>query len=227
MQQAAFRTKREVAIDSLREAINYGRYSPGQSLRQVQLMKDLQLGSTPVREAVFELLARGVLVQESHHSVRVAELDLARLRNIYHVRALLETEAAKLGAAKISDEAIGSMKQQLQLMVEANRQGDMTSAIKADFEFRQTLYRAAGNPLLVDLIDQSWSLFPGSILWNIPGRVSQSVKEHRVILAAVRRRSPSAASASIKSHLLSALASLEAHIDSFSKRSAESLKLQT
>src|SRR5207245_2058263 len=93
-QAARFRTKREVAIDTLREAISSGRYVSGQSLRQVQLVQDLGLGSTPVREAVLELLGRGVLVQESHRTVRVAELDLNRLRNIYRVRALLETEAA-------------------------------------------------------------------------------------------------------------------------------------
>ena len=51
-----FRTKREVAIDTLREAISSGRYVSGQSLRQVQLVQDLGLGSTPVREAVLELL---------------------------------------------------------------------------------------------------------------------------------------------------------------------------
>src|SRR5213078_4614356 len=84
-QNPIFRTKREVALDSLQNAIRLGHYSPGQPLRQFQLVKDLGLGSTPVREAVLELLARGILVQESHRSVRVAELDLDRLRNIYRV----------------------------------------------------------------------------------------------------------------------------------------------
>src|SRR5258707_7357714 len=128
-----FRTKREAAIDTLREAIRSGRYAPGQSLRQVQLVQDLGLSSTPAREAVLELLARGVLVQESHRSVRVAELDLDRLRDIYRVRALLETEAARLGTARISDEAIGQMRALVQQMSVARRKGDMESAIQADY----------------------------------------------------------------------------------------------
>src|SRR5258708_39112884 len=103
------RTKRDAVVDTLREAIRSGRYAPGQSLRQVQLVQDLGLSSTPAREAVLELLARGVLVQESHRSVRVAELDLDRLRDIYRVRALLETEAARLGIAKISDDGTEHM----------------------------------------------------------------------------------------------------------------------
>lgn len=219
-QNPVFRTKREVALDSLQNAIRLGHYAPGQALRQFQLVKDLGVGSTPVREAVLELLARGILVQESHRSVRVAELDLERLRNIYRVRALLETEAARLGTAKISDQAIEEMRSLLRTMIAAKRAGDMETAVRADFDFRQILYTAAENPILLDLIQQSWNLFPGSVLWNIPGRVAQSVREHRVILDAVVRRDPTAAAYSIENHLLSALAALEAHVSSFAKRSA-------
>ena len=222
-----FRTKREVAIDTLREAISSGRYVSGQSLRQVQLVQDLGLGSTPVREAVLELLARGVLVQESHRTVRVAELDLNRLRNIYRVRALLETEAARLGTAKITDQAIGQMKQLLQRMGGATRTGDIPSAVRADHEFRHILYAVGGNSILVDLIDQTWNLFPGSILWNIPGRIKQSLKEHRNIFDAVSRRDPTAAAYAVENHLLSALAALEAHVASFTKRSPASARSQS
>jgi DNA-binding GntR family transcriptional regulator len=216
-----FRTKREVALDSLQNAIRLGHYAPGQPLRQFQLVKDLGVGSTPVREAVLELLARGILVQESHRSVRVAELDLVRLRNIYRVRALLETEAARLGTARISDQAVEDMRLLLQKMIDAKRAGDIETASRADLDFRQILYAAAENPILLDLIQQSWNLFPGSILWNIPGRVTQSIKEHRVILDAVLRRDPTAAAYAIENHLLSALAALEAHVSSFAKRSID------
>jgi DNA-binding GntR family transcriptional regulator len=220
-QTPIFRTKREVALDSLQNAIRLGHYAPGQPLRQFQLVKDLGVGSTPVREAVLELLARGILVQESHRSVRVAELDLDRLRNIYRVRALLETEAARLGTAKISDRAIEEMRLLVQKMIDAKRAGEIETAIRADLDFRQMLYTAAENPILVDLIQQCWNLFPGSLLWNIPGRIAQSIKEHRVILNAVVRRDPTAAAYSIEHHLLSALAALEAHVSSFAKRSPD------
>jgi DNA-binding GntR family transcriptional regulator len=215
---ASFRTKREVALDSLQSAIRLGRYAPGQPLRQFQLVQDLGVGSTPVREAVLELLARGILVQESHRSVRVADLDLNRLRNIYRVRALLETEAARLGTARISDEAIAQMRALVQQMSAAKRKGDMESAIQADYGFREILYTASENPILVDLIQQCWNLFPGSVLWNIPGRVAQSIKEHRQMLEAVAQRDPTAAAYAVENHLLSALTALEAHVSSFAKR---------
>ena len=140
----AFRTKRELAIGTLRDAIQSGRYVPGQQLSQTQLMTDFGLGSTPVREAVLELLARGVLVQESHHSVRVAELDLPRLRNIYRVRCLLEMEAAQLGTAKLPEPDLLAMRKHLRRMESAKRAGDPAEAARADLDFRRTLYAAAG-----------------------------------------------------------------------------------
>lgn len=133
---ANFRTKRGVAIENLRDAIQSGRYAPGQQLRQTQLMADFGLGSTPVREAVLELLARGVLVQESHHSVRVAELDLPRLRNIYRVRCLLETEAAQLGTPRLTEPDLALMRQQLSRMKDAGRAGNPAEAAHGDLKFR-------------------------------------------------------------------------------------------
>lgn len=219
-----FRTKREVALGSLQNAIRVGRYVPGQSLSQFQLVQDLGVGSTPVREAVLELLARGILVQESHRSVRVADLDLDRLRNIYRVRALLETEAARLGTARISDDAIAQMRKLVEEMSVAKRKGDLERAIQADYSFREILYTASENPILVGLIQQCWNLFPFSVLWNIAGRAAQSIKEHQQMLEAVARRDPTAAAYSVENHLLSALGALEAHVSTFMKRNGDKRK---
>jgi DNA-binding GntR family transcriptional regulator len=215
---SSFRTKRELAIGTLRDAIQSGRYAPGQQLSQTQLMSDFGLGSTPVREAVLESLARGVLVQESHHSVRVAELDLPRLRNIYRVRCLLETEAAQLGTARLSERQLAVMKAQLWRMEGAKRRGDPAEAARADIEFRRTLYAAADNPILLDLIDQVWLSFPGSILYGIPGRLAQSIKGHHEILDAVARRDPTAAGFCVQKHLLGALDVLEDYVRRFIER---------
>lgn len=215
------RTKREAAITTLRDAIQSGRYAPGQQLSQTQLMSDFGMGSTPVREAVLELLARGVLVQESHHSVRVAELDLPRLHNIYRVRCLLEVEAAQLGTAKLSDPALVAMRVQLHRMEDAMRATDPAEAARADLEFRRTLYAAADNPILLDLIDQVWLSFPGSILYGIPGRLAQSIKEHHEILDAVARRDPTAAGYCVQKHLLGALGVLEGYVKRFNERQAK------
>jgi DNA-binding GntR family transcriptional regulator len=217
---SSFRTKRELAIGTLRDAIQTGRYQPGQQLRQTQLMADLGLGSTPVREAMLELLARGVLVQESHHSVRIADLDLPRLRNIYQVRCLLETEAAQLGTARLSDAGRDAMRTQVVRMEAGKRADDRAEAARADIAFRRILYEAADNSFLLDLIDQAWFSFPAYILYSIPGRLAQSIREHHQIIDAVARRDPTEAGFCVRRHLLGALDVLETYVDRFGKRAA-------
>lgn len=210
-----FRTKRELAIGTLRDAIQTGRYQPGQSLRQTQLMADLGMGSTPVREAMLELLARGVLVQESHHSVRIADLDLPRLREIYQVRCLLEAEAARLGTATLSAAGLEAMRAQVRRMEAGATADDAAEAARADIAFRRTLYAAAGNAFLLDLIDQAWMRFPAYILYGIPGRLAQSIAEHHQIVEAVARRDADAAGLCVRRHLLGALDVLETYVAQF------------
>ena len=84
-------TKRELAAEVLREAILSGRYGPGERLRQNQIARELGLSATPVREALRELHAQGLVVHESRRSVRVAEVDLDDLRELYAVRSVLES----------------------------------------------------------------------------------------------------------------------------------------
>jgi len=156
----------------------------------------------------------------------VVQLLEGNQKVIYRVRALLETEAARLGTAKITDQAIGKITELLHRMGDAARAGDIPTAARAEQEVRHMLYAVGGNSILVDLIDQAWNLFPGSILWNIPGRIKQSLKEHRNILDAVSRRDPTAAAHAIENHLLSALGALEAYASSFTKRTPSSPRSQ-
>ncbi|MEP7328400.1 MAG: GntR family transcriptional regulator, partial [Betaproteobacteria bacterium] len=113
---ASFNTKREQAVAKVKDAIMMGRYQPGQSLRQVQLMADLDLGATPAREAALELVAMGLLVHESHRGMRVAEVDFGRVAHVYGVRALLEAEAARLSANRATAQAIERVSRHAQAM---------------------------------------------------------------------------------------------------------------
>ena len=206
-----YRTKREIAIAALRDAILSGRYPAGVRLEQNRIAAELGLSPTPVREAFRELLARGLLVQKAHHSVRVAEINLDDLRHLYGVRSLLEAEAARLAATAISDDVIAELKRWYEAMASGERARDGRRVREADARFHALLYRASGNPYLADLIAQLWSNFPRYLLWVVPGRTDCSMAEHAAILDAVLRRDPEAAAAAVRRHLEQALAALEAN----------------
>lgn len=205
-----FQTKRELAVLRMKDAIMLGRYRPGQLLRQVQLMADLDLGATPAREAALELVARGLLEHESHRGVRVAGLDPARAAHVYHARALLEAEAARLAAAAATDEAIGRLTRQTEAMERAFRMHDLRRLSAADERFHRALCEGGGNPVLLRLIEQLWEQFPRYMLWRNPERVAQSLREHRRILQKFAQRDPAATAAAVREHILHGLDALRA-----------------
>src|SRR6185369_5876776 len=208
--RSPFLTKREVAVAKVKDAILAGRYRPGQMLRQVQLMADLDLGATPAREAVLELVAKGLLVHESHRGMRVAGLDAERVRHVYSVRALLESEAARLSAAVASDAAIERARRALQAMKNALAANDLKKLSAADGRFHQALCEDAGNPVLLHLIEQMREQFPRYMLWRSPGRVRQSIQEHEKILQRFALRDGPGTAKAVRQHILNGLDAFDA-----------------
>jgi DNA-binding GntR family transcriptional regulator len=205
-----FHTKREVAIARVRDAILLGRYRPGQVLRQVELMADLDLGATPAREAALELVARGLLVHESHRGVRVAALDPERARHVYEVRALLEGEAARLSAERADDEAVLHLTRHTQAMERAFETGERKRLAAADERFHRALCEGAGNPVLMRQIEVMWEQFPRYMLWRKRERVAESLREHKAILRHFSRGDGDAPAAAVRNHILHGLDALAA-----------------
>ena len=205
-----FHTKREVAIARMKDAILLGRYRPGQLLRQVQLMADLELGATPAREAALELVARGLLVHESHRGVRVADVDPERASHVYSVRALLEAEAARLAARDADDVAVERLRRAVEAMERACEAGDRKRLALADERFHRLLADGARNPVLTRQIEQLWEQFPRYMLWRNRERVAESLREHRAILRRFAERDADAVAAAVRDHILHGLDALAA-----------------
>ena len=201
----AFRTKREQAVAKVKDAIMVGHYRPGQSLKQGQLMADLDLGATPAREAALELVAKGLLVHESHRGVRVADLDAGRVAHVYGVRALLEAEAARLSTLRATAQAVDRVARHARAMEAAFASNDLKRLGAADSRFHQALYEAAGNPVLQGLIEQMWDQFPRYVLWQSPARVRQSIREHGDIARKFAQRDAAGTARAVERHILHGL----------------------
>lgn len=204
------RTKTDATVSMLKDAIYSGRYTPGEKLSQNRVAKELGLSPTPVREAFRILLAQGLVRQRAHHSVEVTRPDLGELKELYHVRALLEAEAVRLAARNLSEASIARLRQACRSMRAAHKAGRPTDIQLADEFFHRSLYENSGNRPLVELIGQLWGRFPRHMLWIAPGRLEQSIEEHFALVEALEERRPAAAAKIIRLHLGNALRSLEA-----------------
>ena len=172
-----YATKREIAAERIRNAVETGFYRPGQVVSQRQIAEDLGLSVTPIREAVIELSAAGLIERHSHHSIKVTEVDPERLREIYRVRALIEGEAIRL--------AFGQLKARIAELRAVNRElralvgSDELNRIHAlDRRFHDTVFESSRNrtsDLVHRLHAEPFSVYA---LWRSPGRLPVSVREH-------------------------------------------------
>lgn len=173
-----FFTKREFAAKEIRDAIQNGFYQPGEVVSQRRLSEDLRLGVTPIREAVIQLAATGLIERHSHHSIKVKEVDAERLSNIYHVRMLLELDAIKLAFPRIKKPTIEELKRingQLKQLIKSTELEKINSL---DRQFHYIVFSQSRNEALTSCIEFIKSSFSFYALWSRKGRLALSVSEH-------------------------------------------------
>jgi len=95
----AYKTMQEIVYDTIREAIQIGRYAPGQRLIADELAQELGTSRMPVREALRRLEVAGLVSITPHRGAVVSELSEQEIVEIYHIRAVLEGLAARLAAS--------------------------------------------------------------------------------------------------------------------------------
>ncbi len=194
----------EIAL-VIENAIVSGELSPGTILRQEQLSEEFGVSRTPVREALRQVVALGLVSFEPNRGVRVRSVTRQELRDAFLVRAELEGLAAELARPRITDD-------ELKLLEEADRRfADLThelSARKGDLryvrqrtadwvrandEFHDIPLRAAGVPLLERMAKSVRRVFHGQPLWSssrhIDALYESNLRRHRAIREAFAVRS--------------------------------------
>jgi len=179
------KTKKDLIAEELKLLIGSGELPRGTRIQQDELAARFDTSITPVREAMRQLEAQGLLVSEPHRGVRVAEANLDEVKGVYIARRLLEPYAAQRATLRISRRDLDRAEQLVDTMAKA-RSGKKSQALEANRDFHFLFYDLCGIPSLSRIIDGLWLAFPWDILQVIPGRIDRSIDEHRAMVAAVR-----------------------------------------
>jgi DNA-binding GntR family transcriptional regulator len=139
----------------LRRAIMAGSVQPGQAMTIRSLAASFGVSLMPVREALGRLVAEHVLELRPNRSVAVPVLHRARFREITRIRVALEGLAAEEGTAQIADGEIRRMTE-LNARMEDIAVAPTPEALEDNRRFHFALYRAAGMPTLMALIESLW-----------------------------------------------------------------------
>jgi DNA-binding GntR family transcriptional regulator len=141
---------------AIREAIMSGQMPAGYRLRIRDLAAQVGTSVMPVREAIRRLEEAGLAERVPNKGAVVKGLTLDELAHVYDVRRVLEAEAARNGARAITPDKVDVMQRHYAQILTAVDDGDLTGALDADEAMLETLYGAAGNPVLTELIRDLW-----------------------------------------------------------------------
>jgi len=190
----------EYVRDQVREAIETGRFLPGQRIRENDVAEMLNVSRTPVREALRHLEAEGLLSFVPWRGVVVAELDSQQVVELYKVRASLEGLAAALAAQHIGETELALL-EALQDRSEASE--DPVELAQLNKRFHEAIYNASHNRYLtqnLQALRSALALLRGTT-YSSPGRRENANREHRDLLNAIRARDATAAERIAREHL--------------------------
>ena len=187
--------------DRLLEAILDGRYPPGSRIVETRAAREFGTSQAPVREALRDLEALGVVEIAAFRGARVRRPSRDELLEAYVVRSELEVLVVRLAVPRLTDEDLERLADYLTAMHRAAEAGDTVAEASADAAFHGHLVDVSGNKTL----KRVWGLLePYSrtyITLAVAGADRQRIAGlHSPVLEALRTRDRAAAEASIRSH---------------------------
>lgn len=145
------RTTQELVFEFLRDAILSGRIRGGTRLVQDKVAAELNVSRVPVREALLQLEAEGLVRMEAHRGATVVWLSPEEIAEIFEIRTLLMTAAVRMAVPHLTDEQIAQLEQ-----IAARQEGEanMTARARLNHAFYATLFQNLNRPRLRSMIDR-------------------------------------------------------------------------
>lgn len=207
--------------DDILSRILAGEFQPGEHLRQEALAELFDVSRTPVREALRQLEARGVVVQRPGFGATVRDVGSRDVREAYQIRAELEGLAIELAVDWLTDEQLDRMrKAQVSFAQVVRRLKDHrkparskkfgaateTTWVDANDDFHAEILAASGNRRLQETVQNLHLGFVRRVMaaaTQMDGnRMRENVLQHDAILDAIERRDPTEARRLMHHHIL-------------------------
>lgn len=199
-----YKTKGDIILEILRNAILNGEIPPGAHLRQDEVAKQFDMSATPVREAFQHLQREGLLLYHPHRGMRVSESSPESIDEIYSLRIVIEPLIAARTCERITNSDLDHLYELEDRMKTLASRGDAKSIAQVNHDFHRLIHIVSGSRLLHEWISRLWMLSPVDTFWTVPNRVRLSSREHDEILAAFSQRNTRAAEEAMRKHVLSA-----------------------
>ena len=177
--------------------------APDQRIGVDQLARELGVSQTPVREALSQLEAQGLVLKTHLLGYRAApQLTRKQFDDLSELRLLIEPVAAAKAAAAMDEAAHGVLRELTETMQHPATERTAYSAFaRQDARFHGFIAAQSGNELIHQLIAQSRTQLHLFRLRFMAQVTLEAVREHALIVQAIEAREPDAAAAAMRDHI--------------------------
>ncbi|RLM16244.1 GntR family transcriptional regulator [Gibbsiella quercinecans] len=181
------------------------RYKPGEYLNTAQVMDDLEMGRTPVNQAVHRLATEGLLQIIPRKGVMVSPLSIDDALELIEVRLVNEALCLRLATQRVNSAQIELLRELNQRIATASETRDREQMLLLDREFHQVLADIAGNSRLSDILSiihaqaqRFWATTLSSAM-----HMQEVIAEHEAIIQAMEQGNVDQVEAAAQAHIYS------------------------
>ncbi|MFH5822869.1 GntR family transcriptional regulator [Georgenia sp. AZ-5] len=190
---APSRSKSQQAYHWLKERIANEEFTPGYRLVLTSIAAELNMSVVPVREAIRQLEAEGLVTFERNVGARVSMIDDSQYRHSMETLAILEGAATALAAPHLTGDDVRRAREINRLLIESLDHFDPRLFTSLNQKFHSVLFAPCPNPRMLELVDAEWvrlGRLRDSTFSFVPGRAQESVREHAHIVDLIEAGAP-------------------------------------
>ncbi len=199
--------------EAIRDDIKNGKYSPAESLKEVELANEYNASRNTIKKSLLMLEKEGFVVIEPNKGAKVRAYSLEEVLNFLELRSVLEGFITELTVPMLKKADIAKLESILNQMRTHFENHALIEHSKCNHQFHMILHEACPNTLAVQmsnsLKNQMSKYNTKTIL--IPGRNEASIAEHSAILKAIQNGEAQLAGSLMKRHILNVRETFKEH----------------
>jgi DNA-binding GntR family transcriptional regulator len=193
---------REKIYQNIRDGITYGNLSPGERLLEDKLAERFKVSRSPIREALRQLESEGLIEFERNKGITVTKLSIKQVDEIYSLRWLLESYAARLSAEIATKNDVKYLRNLNEKLKKAAQAYDLKRWLENNSLFHNFFAEHSGNNNLTQILDiLKRRIYRYRMVVRVPGHFEDYIRHHEGILRGCEKRDGEMAEKYMKIHL--------------------------
>lgn len=201
------KTRTQVVVEVLREKILSGDIAAGEPLRQSALAEELNVSRIPVREALLQLEAEGLVKFEAHKGATATVLSVEQVTELFELRAMIETDLLAKAIPNLTDEDFLQAEKVLDELESAFKHEDAVATwSELNTRFHTCLYQPANRPHTLEVVHGLNTNCDRYIRLQLllAGGIPRAEQDHRDLLKFCKNKEVDKAVELLRGHILHA-----------------------